>query len=69
MFKKFYYQGQETVYSVSDDGRVKNDRTGRELKGTYLSNEYHRVSLVINGVNKIFLTHRLVAETFFSEPK
>ena len=26
-------------------------------------------NLVINGVNKIFLTHRLVAETFFSEPK
>lgn len=68
MFKKFYYQGQETVYSISDDGRVKNDRTGRELKGTYLSNEYHRVSLVINGVNKIFLTHRLVAETFLPNP-
>lgn len=69
MFKKFIYEGKETSYSISDDGRIKNDKTGRELKGTYLSNEYHRVNLVIEGKNRIFMTHRLVAMTFLPNPE
>lgn len=68
MFKKYYYEGQETDYSISDDGRVRNDKTGKELKGTYLSNEYQRVSFMINGKAKCFLVHRLVAETFLPNP-
>lgn len=69
MFKKFYYEGKETNYSVSDDGKVRNDKTGQELKGTYASNEYQRVSLRIDGKQKMFLVHRLVAETFIPNPK
>lgn len=68
MFKKFYYEGKETNYSVSEDGRVRNDKTGRELKGTYASNEYQRVSIQINGKQKMILVHRLVAETFLPNP-
>lgn len=62
------YQGKETNYEVSDDGRVFNRKTGRELKGTYKTNEYHMVQLSIDGKPKGFLVHRLVAEAFCEKP-
>ena len=68
MFKKYFYGGKETNYSVSDDGQIRNDKTGKLLKGTYLSCEYHKVELVINNKPKTFMVHRLVAETFLPNP-
>ena len=68
MNKKIIYEGKETNYSVSDDGKIFNDKTGRELKGTVLSNEYHRVQLIIDGKSKSFQVHRLVAEAFCENP-
>ena len=68
MFKKYYYEGQETDYSVSEEGKVRNDKTGKELKGTIHSNEYQRVILTINGKFKSILVHRMVAETFLPNP-
>ena len=64
MFKKIFYDNQETNYSVSDDGKVRNDKTNRIMKGTTARNEYHSVQLSINGKVKTFMTHRLVAEAF-----
>lgn len=68
MQKKILFEDQETNYSVTDDGKVFNDKTGRELKGTYARNEYHSVQLTINGKVKSFMTHRLVAEAFCKNP-
>ena len=68
MQKKILFEGQETNYSVTDGGKVFNDKTGRELKGTYARNEYHSVQLTIDGKVKSFMTHRLVAEAFCENP-
>lgn len=68
MKKKIVVNGEETNYSITDDARLFNDLTGRELKGTYSTNEYHSVQLVINGKPKTFMFHRLVAEAFCENP-
>ena len=68
MFKKYFYNGKETRYSISDDGRIRNDETGRELKGTFKSCEYQKVSLMIEGKAKCYMVHRLVAEVFLPNP-
>ena len=68
MKKKILYEGQETNYSITDEGKVFNDKTGRELKGTYARNEYHSVQLTINRKVKSFMVHRLVAEAFCENP-
>jgi hypothetical protein len=43
MKKKIIINNKETNYSVTDDAKIFNDKTGRELKGTYSTNEYHSV--------------------------
>lgn len=68
MKKKIIIDGQETNYSVTEDAHIYNDVTGKELKGTYATNEYHSVQLVINGKPKTFMFHRLVAEAFCENP-
>lgn len=64
MFKKIFYNNQETNYSISDEGEVRNDKTNRIMKGTTARNEYHSVQLSIQGKVKTFMVHRLVAEAF-----
>lgn len=68
MRKKIIINQKETNYSVTDDARIFNDITGREIKGTYATNEYHSVQLVIDGKPKTFMFHRLVAEAFCENP-
>lgn len=68
MKKIIMYEGQETNYEVSDDGKIFNRTTGKELKGTYKTNEYHSVQLVINGKPKTFMFHILVAQAFCPNP-
>lgn len=68
MRKKIIINGKETNYSVTEDAHIYNDTTNRELKGTYSSNEYHSVQLVIDGKPKTFMFHRLVAEAFCDNP-
>lgn len=54
-------------YSVSDSGRVRNDRNGRILAGFFVR-DYHRVLLSNKGHLKKFMVHRLVAEAFIPKP-
>ena len=68
MRKKIIIDGKETRYFVSDDGKVYNDKTGRELKGTYTTNEYHSIQLRIDNKSRTFMVHRLVAEAFCENP-
>lgn len=51
-------------YSVSNDGNVRNDRTGRILTPVKTKNGYLRVGLD----KKMCRIHRLVAENFLENP-
>lgn len=68
MKKKIVINGKETKYSVTEEGKIFNDETNRELKGTYSRNEYHSVQLTIDSKPKTFMFHRLVAEAFCDNP-
>ena len=52
-------------YSVSNYGRVRNDKSGRFLQLTARGDKYHRVTL--NGQKH--RVHRLVAKAFIPNPK
>lgn len=63
-WKKIFYNELETYYSVSTDGQVRNDITGRILK-QQSKNEYKRVAISLgHGQMKNCFVHRLVAEAF-----
>lgn len=66
MRKRIFIDDIETRYEVSEDGRVFNIQTGRELKGTIDRNEYRTFYLIVNGVQKCIMGHRLVAEAFLN---
>lgn len=56
-------------YSVSSEGRVRNDRTGRFLRAGINSDGYLSVVLARDGLAAISRkVHRLVAEAFISNP-
>ena len=55
-------------YSVSRNGKVINNTTGKELKHSYHFG-YSRVTLCCNGKNKRYRVHRLVAEAFIPNPE
>jgi hypothetical protein len=55
-------------YSVSSFGRVRNDDTGRILKGQLANHGYYHVRLFINGKAKGMLLHRLVCVAFYNNP-
>lgn len=67
-WKQIVLDGQKLPYYVSSLGRVYNVNTKRFLKGTYKSNEYHKVQLTINGKPTSFQVHRLVALIFCPNP-
>jgi hypothetical protein len=61
-----------TRYSVSNTGRVKNNKTGRILKQSNARKGYLSVGLVPDGVRNehtTFVVHRLVAEAFVPNPE
>jgi hypothetical protein len=60
-------QGYEN-YSVAEDGRVFNNKTGRELKYTYINTGYRRVGICRNNKQIKHLVHRLVAEAYVPNP-
>lgn len=55
-------------YSVSSEGRVRNDKTGRILKIRSDKDGYELVDLRKNG-RKTFKVHRLVAQAFLPNPE
>lgn len=62
--------GYEGIYEISDIGRVKSLKYGKEkiLKPGKLKNGYLHVILYKEGKKKIFKIHRLVAEAFIPNP-
>lgn len=64
-------QIENTIYEVSDDGRVRNYVTGRELKQHRYMNGYLRCMLDCNIGSRYChwkAVHRLVAEAFVEKP-
>ena len=59
--EKFLKIKNHDGYSISNLGRVRNDKTGRILKCNINSNGYRRVALIYG---KYFFIHKLVIETF-----
>ena len=55
-------------YQVSNIGRVRNVNTARILCPRLEKTGYHRIGLCKNGIQHIFLTHRLVAIEFIDNP-
>lgn len=55
-------------YSVSCNGEIRNDKTGRVLKKYKNKDGYEHVNLYKNGKIKVFSTHRLVAQAFIPNP-
>ena len=68
MEKTIIYKGKETNYTVTEEGKIFNTKTQRELKGTLARNEYLSVQLRIDGKGISFMIHRLVAEAFCENP-
>lgn len=56
---------KNSIYSISSWGRIKNNKTGKILKGKIRDNGYKEYCLRINGQKKSFLAHRIVYETFY----
>lgn len=61
--------GYEGIYQVSDLGRVKSFKNGKEkiLKSSAYINKYCTVSLRKNGTTKSYIVHRLVWKAFKGE--
>ena len=64
-------KGYESIYEVSDQGRVKSIGYGKErvLKPGRNGGGYLQVYLCKNGEQKKCLVHRLVAQTFITNPQ
>jgi NUMOD4 motif/HNH endonuclease len=56
-------------YSVSDLGRVRNDKTGRIMKTPATVKGYLHLNLVKETGKSIVLVHRLVGKTFIPNPE
>ena len=57
----------ESLYQVSNFGRVKSKRTNKILKPFLVRNGYHTVSLCNNGYQQNVLVHRLVCIAFIGD--
>ena len=62
-WKKIIINNQETFYSVSNQGRIRNDSTGTYLQGSIANNGYRMVHLRYR-IDKNCSVHRLVMKAF-----
>lgn len=67
-WRKIIINGEETNYSVSDDGQVKNDITEKILSLT-LQQGYQHITITVNKKQKNLRVHRLVAIAFIPNPE
>ncbi|WP_165071964.1 NUMOD4 motif-containing HNH endonuclease [Paludisphaera rhizosphaerae] len=51
-------------YSASSEGQIRNDKSGRLLKQTLRKDGYVHLGLRVDGVTRLVLVHRAVAEAF-----
>lgn len=63
-----YKRIEGTSYEVSQTGKVRNAKTKKILKPFVNHNKYLRVNLSINGRQKKYMVHVLVAKAFLDNP-
>lgn len=68
MWKPIIYNNKNTNYEVSEEGEVRNLKTGLSLKGTRKANGYLEYNIYIDQRPYYVLAHRLVAEAFIPNP-
>ena len=61
-------KGYENIYSVSDDGRIRNTESGKILTPQVTKFGYLRIQLHNNKVVKNYFVHNLVANAFIDNP-
>lgn len=61
-------KGLEGLYSISNLGRVRNEKFNRILNPSLKNNGYYYHNLSVNGKKKNFYIHRLIAEAFIPNP-
>ena len=63
--------GYQGLYQVSDQGKVRSLKFGKEriMKNIRNKDGYLRIGLRKNGEHKLYLVHRLVAQTFIQNPQ
>ena len=63
---EIFINNSDSLYSVTDDGDVYSHRFNKKklMKPSLNSSGYLQVSLILSGVRKFKLMHRLVAEAF-----
>lgn len=66
--KEIWKQIPNSVYSISNTGKVRNNKTTRILKPIKDKDGYSLVGLVTTLGNKQFKIHRLVAQAFIPNP-
>lgn len=62
-------EGFDGVYSVSNYGEVRNNKTGKLMKPRKNETGYLRINLTKNGKPKCMRVHRLVAQAFIPNPE
>lgn len=62
-------EGYKGLYQISNLGRIYSIKTNKIRKFYKTSKGYLRVSLCLNGKNKNFLIHQLVAKAFLPNPE
>ncbi len=65
MEKEFFYNGQKTKYTITDEGKVYND-SGKEIKGSLTEHGYLRVTLSFQGKKFGGYIHRFMAICFLN---
>lgn len=70
MWKRIYYNGKPTKYSISKTGIVQNIKTGHVMTEYLNINGYKMVRLSLNkkSPRKEVLIHKLIANAFISNP-
>lgn len=61
-------EGYESQYAVTEEGQVWSYKTKKFLKPVTKKDGYLQVSLFKNGKAKTYLVHRLMAQTYLSNP-
>lgn len=62
-------QIEDTMFSISNYGNIRNDKTGIILKTQSNDKGYQVVRVTINKIKRTFRIHRLVAEYFLDNPE
>ena len=62
-------EGFDGIYSVSNYGEVRNNRTGKLMKPSKNEKGYLHINLTKNGKRKAMRINRLVAQVFIPNPE